>query len=427
MDLKKFYDAADAAEARVETVSAQIEAKLEAGDTTGAVAMKDELVKAKADAKAARDLYREMQEVSASSTPKFAPVGKGVQVVTDEADQPFPMREFYKAVKNAALYPSSTDPRLKPLKVRDATGMSEGVPSEGGYLLPPNQAAGIVEKMYSTGKILSRVAIDPVEGNSMTLNGVDETSRVDGSRMGGVLGYWLGEGATITGAKPKFRQIELKLKKVAALAYATDEQLEDIGYLESWLARVVPMELKFQAENAIYRGDGVAKPLGILNSPALVSVLRYATSAIGFTDIANMWARRYGQYNDYVWLINQDVQPQLDALTLTVGSSAIPPRFVDYGPDGVMRIKGAPVIEVEYASTMGTVGDILLCSLSQYAAIHKAGVKAASSIHVQFVTDETAFRFIYRIDGEPVWNSALTPANGTNTQSPFVALASATA
>ena len=38
-------------------------------------------------------------------------------------------------------------------------------------------------------------------------------------------------------------------------------------------------------------------------------------------------------------------------------------------------------------------------------------------------TDETAFRFILRVDGQPLWNSAVTPANGTNTISPFISLA----
>jgi hypothetical protein len=55
--------------------------------------------------------------------------------------------------------------------------------------------------------------------------------------------------------------------------------------------------------------------------------------------------------------------------------------------------------------------------------IDKGGVQSASSIHVQFVTDQTVFRFVYRVDGQPKWDSALTPLNGTNTVSPFVALA----
>jgi HK97 family phage major capsid protein len=83
---------------------------------------------------------------------------------------------------------------------------------------------------------------------------------------------------------------------------------------------------------------------------------------------------------------------------------------------------GRPVIETEYNPNLGTLGDILLASPSQYALIAKAGIQAASSIHVKFVEDETAFRFVYRVDGQPIWASAVTAFDGTNTVSPFVAL-----
>jgi hypothetical protein len=74
---------------------------------------------------------------------------------------------------------------------------------------------------------------------------------------------------------------------------------------------------------------------------------------------------------------------------------------------------------------MTTKGDIYLASLSQYQTITKGGIKSASSIHVSFLTDETAFRWVYRIDGTSLWSSALTPLHGSNTVSPFVCLATA--
>jgi HK97 family phage major capsid protein len=139
-----------------------------------------------------------------------------------------------------------------------------------------------------------------------------------------------------------------------------------------------------------------------------------------------MWARRWPGYQDYVWLINADTTPSLDQLVLA-SSTEIPTRFIDYGPDGVMRMKGRPVLEVEYAATAFATGDIMLASLSQYQTINKGDVKQASSIHVKFTTEESAFRFTYRIDGKPLWHSALTPLHGSATQSPFVVMAAASA
>lgn len=351
---------------------------------------------------------------------KSEPAAKAASVVVtkDESDQPFKSTgEFLAAVKNAALYPSNQDKRLLAIK---ANGMNEYTPADGGYLVPQNQAAGIVERMYGIGKLLSRVSKDTISGQNMTYNAVDESSRAS-TRHGGVLGYWLAEAATKTGSKPQFRQIELKLKKVAAVAYATDELLSDVVALESWINRTVPGELAFMAEDAIYNGSGVGMPLGIMQSPALVSPLRTDASKVQLADILAMWSRRWAGVDDYAWFINQDVYPQLFQLGSTYQNLFMPAGFAG---NPVSTLLGKPIIEVEYAATMGTTGDIVLAALSQYQAIDK-GIQSASSIHVQFLTDETTFRFVYRIDGAPMWSSALTPFKGSNTQSPFVALATA--
>jgi HK97 family phage major capsid protein len=428
MNLKKYLDAANAAEARVQQIAAQIDEQFEAEKVEEALAMKPQLDEAKAKAKEAHELYLSLLDMGQ----QLKPVGGDVKVIKDEADQPFADdAEFIRAVKLAGMYPGRENPRLLPLRVQNvADGMSEGEPADGGYLLTPTYNDRVLERMYSSGQILSRVAMDPIgpNSNSAMYNGVDETSRVAGSRWGGVLGYWVAEAETITGSHPKWYQFEVKPKKVAAACYATDEQLQDTTNLVSWMNRVVPDELRFQSEDAIYEGDGVGKPLGILNSknPSLVTVLRYALATISYVDIVNMWARRFVGVSDYVWLINQDVTPQLDQMYVT-STLPVPANFFVYGPDGIMRMKGKPVLEVEYAQTMGTKGDILLASLSQYQAASKGDVKSGVSIYTEYLKDEAIFKFTYRIDGQPSWNSALTPLHGSNTQSPFVALATATA
>jgi HK97 family phage major capsid protein len=282
--------------------------------------------------------------------------------------------------------------------------------------------------MYATGQVLSRIANDTVgpNSNSMLYNAVNETSRADGSRFGGVTGYWLAEAGTKTPSKPAFRQMELKLKKVAALCYATDELLQDATALESWLSRTVPEELRFKVEDAIINGDGVGKPLGIMNSPALVSVLRVDANEIDGTDIANMYSRMWPGGN-YVWYGNTSIFPQL-----AVAAIGNQPALLQYnaplaGSVTNLSILGFPLILTEYTAALGTTGDLMLADMSQYQAITKGGVQSATSIHVQFVTDETAFRFIYRIDGQPSWHSPLTPKDGGGTKSPFVVLATASA
>ena len=69
------------------------------------------------------------------------------------------------------------------------------------------------------------------------------------------------------------------------------------------------------------------------------------------------------------------------------------------------------------------MGDIALVDLDQYLLIDKGAPKSSWSIHVRFINDEQTFKITYRCDGQPTWNKALTPFQGTSTLSPFVVLA----
>lgn len=335
---------------------------------------------------------------------------------------------FAMAVRAAAY--GQVDARLNPASgelVAVSTGAGTQTDSSLGFAVPQEVAPGIEREMYTSGEILSRVDARTVQGNNMTFNVVDETSRADGSRGGGVLGYWVDEGVAPTLSNTKFAKIELKLRKVGALGAMTDELLSDAGALGGELERSFADELIFQVENKIVRGNGASAPLGYLNAPCLVSVSKetnQAAASINTTNLSKMWARMPARSKaNAVWLINVDCGPQLDELSQAIGTGGTAPRFVSYDDAGTLRIKGRPVIEVEYAETVGTVGDISLVDLSKYRLIRKGGVEQANSMHVYFSTGEQAFRAFYRVDGQPAPRAAITPFKGSNTLSPFVVLA----
>ena len=379
--------------------------------------MTDDEVKALLGTVAA-DAAKAAVEEYKRSEPATATAG-GVVVTRDEADQPWKNAgEFFMAVKTAGINSNFEDNRLRAIKA--PAGMNEGNPADGGYLIPPAVAGGILTNMLNTGDVLSRVAMTSVSGNDMTWNMVDETSRAS-TRWGGVLGYWLAEAGSKTASAPKFKQLTLKLKKVAALAYATDELLADATALQGWLTTNVPQELKFQVENVFINGDGVGKPLGILNGPGTLSFARTDATDVTYADVVKMYARRFGP-GPFVWLINRGVMVKLMQLAGTYQYLWLPPGAAADSPNA--RLLGYPVIEVDYCPALGTLGDIILADMNMYQAIQKGGVEAASSIHVKFTTDETAFRFVYRCDGAPVMSSVFTPFKG-DTQAPFVVLTTA--
>ena len=310
-----------------------------------------------------------------------------------------------------------------------ASGQNIAVDSDGGHLVQTDFSTAIWQRMTAGGAILSRVTPLPLNpgANSIELPGVDETSRATGSRWGGITGYWVEEGGTVTGSKQGYYRVPLKLKKVAAITYATEEMLAHVSMMELLLTQGMADELRFLVEDAIFEGDGSGKPAGFTNAAAAISVAKetgQAAATVTHDNLQKMWARFHAaSRGNGIWLINQDVEPALDDLSKTIGTDGVEPNYVSYGPDGVLRIKGRPVIAVEYASTVGTVGDIVLVDLTQYAMI-MTGIQQATSIHFKFDTDEQAFRSTLRVDGALRWKSALTPFKGSNTQSPVVTLAS---
>lgn len=254
----------------------------------------------------------------------------------------------------------------------------------------------------------------------------DETSRVTGSRWGGLQGYRLAEAAQKSSSKPKFRRINWELKKYAVLVYATDELLQDVSMFSEIVNTGSREELKFMANDDVLNGSGVGGPLGIMNSGALISVTRTDANKVLHSDILNMWQRLDPRSRSRAaWYINSEVEPQLDALYFSTGSTGILSPYVSYGQDGVMRIKGRPVIVTEFNAALGTSGDIVLADMNEYLYFEKSDVESATSIHLRFDYDEQVFRFVYRCDGTTAMASPVTPYKGSNTQSAFVALTAA--
>lgn len=331
--------------------------------------------------------------------------------------------EQLMAAYRAATPGGRVDERLT---TRAASGLNESTPSDGGFLVQQDFVTELLKRTYETGILASKVKKIPIStnANGMKINAIDEDSRANGSRWGGVQTYWEGEADEITASKPKFRQMELSLKKLTGLCYATDELLQDAAALEAVIRQAFAEEFGFKIDDAILSGSGEGEPLGILNSGAIVTVAKEAsqTDIITVENLIKMWNRLWSRSRaNAVWYINQELEPYLYTLKIGDKPVYIPAGGLSEKPYGTLF--GRPVVPIEQCSAAGEVGDIILADIGQYLLIDKGGVKSASSIHVRFLYDENVFRFIYRVDGKPIWTKPLTPYKGSATVSPFVTLA----
>lgn len=333
--------------------------------------------------------------------------------------------EQLMSVIEASKAGGKVDQRL--LETRTASGLSETVPSEGGFLVQTDFSTELLKRGYETGILASRVNKIPISVNSdgIKINAIDESSRATGSRWGGVQIYMVAEAETVTAKKPKFRQMKLELNKMMGICYATDDLMKDAVALEAVIMQAFTEEFGFKTDDLIWEGLGSGEPLGIMNSGAIVTVTRTSALKTDYADICSMYSRMWSRSRpNAIWLINQDIEPALFQMVLGTAPAYMPAGGLSGQPYGTLFNR--PVIPIEHASSLGTTGDIMFADLKQYLMIDKGGLETASSIHVRFLYDEQVFRFIYRLDGQPTWDKPLTPFKGSATKSPFVVLSTKT-
>lgn len=324
-------------------------------------------------------------------------------------------------------------PRVDDRLVR---AMGELDPSTGGFAVSEQWTQELVGIAYEEATLAPMCDRRQLSAPLASVNvpGIDETSRATGSRWGGVVSYWSTEAATVTPSLPKFKNLNFSGKKLIVAVVVSNELLNDLPMLEAHVRRALTAELAFVVDWAILRGDGAGKPLGLLNSTALISIGKetgQASATIVAANVRKMWSRMPApSRRRCVWLINEDAEEQLDQMLVTAGSagSAAPTANALYMPAGAggnefPLLKGRPVLTLEQCSVLGSVGDIVLADLQHYVLID-GGVKPALSADCNFLEDQAVFRFTLRLDGQSAFSSAITSYNGSsNTRSPFVALA----
>lgn len=381
----------------------------------------------------------ETREKAEKTTARFAKPADGSDPKTVPAEAKTEPEKFsslgeqLQAISSDGMNKGDMSARDRRLVYKAPTGANEGTPSEGGFLVQTDYSLDLLNSMHEMGDVIGRCWRVPISGpsNGLLLPTIDETSRANGSRFGGVSAYWANEAETAGGGKPKFGNIELKLKKLLATSYATEELLADTSALEAIFKRAFTEELMFKTEDGVFNGSGSGQMLGFMNSSALITVPKESGQAAGTIvaqNILNMTARLSARsMRNAVWYINQDILPQLWNLTIGSGTAThlmfAPPGLTNdnkNAPYGTLM--GRPVYPVEYSATLGTTGDIVLVDLSNYITIDKGGMDWSESMHVRFLYDEMTFKITYRLDGQPAWKKPLTPANGSSTVSPFIAL-----
>jgi HK97 family phage major capsid protein len=306
--------------------------------------------------------------------------------------------------------------------VAPTTTQQEGS-STDGYMVPPEYRPGIWRPAFETEDILALVDPQPTASNSVQIV-TDEATPWGGL---GVQAYWLAEKAQLTPSKLITAGEIVKLHKVAALVFATDEILQDAPVLTTRINEWAPMAIAWTIGEAIIRGSGSGQPLGWENAGCLVTQPKEGGQAAGTIlpeNVFKMESRLLAGAGARVgWLAHRETMPQLGMMK--IGNE---PSWT--ARDGGMKdapkgnLVGDPIRFSEHAQALGTPGDLSLVNYAGYAAfIHSGGTRFDSSIHLLFDYDMTAFRWIVRLGGQPLLSAPVAAFKGSTTRSYFVNLA----
>lgn len=336
------------------------------------------------------------------------------------------LRDYLKAIYHGNMSERLFDDERAEIRtVQNSFGST--VPADGGFLIPERLRADLLRVSLETAIVRSRARVIPMETLTVPYPTIDSTSNAS-SVYGGIVGYWTEESGQLTVSQARFGRVMLTARKLTAYTEVPNELFSDsIISLEAFINEAFPEALAWFEDLAFINGTGVGQPLGFMRADAAVSASAesgQATQTILWENIVNMYKRMLpGSLARAVWICNIDTFSELATMALSVGTGGAP-VWINSGVGGPpATILGRPVILTEKVPTLGTAGDINFVDLGYYLVGDRQQIQATTSPHFKFQNDQTAMRFIERVDGQPWLQSAITPNQGANTLTPFVKLA----
>lgn len=336
--------------------------------------------------------------------------------------------EFAHCVRGAVLG-QRFDERLaaightKPGATGPSTYQNEGTGEDGGFLVPPQYRAEIWNAYEAEPDLVNWIASEPTSSSAVEL-GADETMPWDSD---GVQAVWRGEGQQMTPTKSKSQVRMVQIHELYAFIAATSQLLEDAPRMRTRLTKKAAEAIAWKASDSLINGNGVGQPLGFNGHASQIEVAEESSQAadtILAANVVNMYSRllRMGSSaRNAFWIANPDCLPQIVLMTLNGHPIFIPyNQGIQGAPDGTLL--GLPIRWSEHCQTIGDAGDIQLVAPGGYVHLRRNSVRFDESIHLWFDYGQHAFRWMFRMGGQPMLSGPITPPNSSVTKSHFIRL-----
>jgi HK97 family phage major capsid protein len=318
----------------------------------------------------------------------------------------------------------------KGMRVKAALAEASGV--AGGYVVPPDFYRQLLAIVAESTFIRPRAFVQPMASATLQFPYLDITTVQSAGVspfFGGVQMFWTEEAQTRTETEPGFKMMELKAHELSGYSVSSNVLLADAAFgLEKFLFTLFGQAIAWFEEYAFLQGNGVGKPIGMLNAPATIptggtSGHRDTPNQVSYNDVATMFSKLLPMsWNRAIWLFSPTVVPQL--LQLKDGANRAIFISIDQGAvkAPTWKLLGLPAIVTEKLPALGTKGDLMLVDPALYVIGDRMQIEVAASEHVNFLRNQMTWRVVERIDGQPWLEKAITLQDGSSQVSPFVVL-----
>ncbi len=313
--------------------------------------------------------------------------------------------------------------------ITKASAQSETVGSLGGFTVPVQFWPELIRLAGEKAKILPKVRKYTMVGLQMNVPAIDYSKGGSGASpyLGGMVAGWLQDGQTFPQTNASLREIILKANILSGYTVANRTLLADnqVG-LQEVLTQLMADTIAYYVDYAIINGTGVNQPQGIAGSASTISISRTGTSSGNLlTDVARMYGALHPDgMGDAEWLVSPSSHAKFITMNDASGRVVYQPTFPQQsgGPITVRApymILGLPVQVSQLAATAASTGDVQINDYTQYAFGMRQELELGVSEHVNFLSNQLTYRFLFRGDGQSRLNTYITLANG-DTVSPFV-------
>lgn len=321
-------------------------------------------------------------------------------------------------------------------KMEDDEGETKDIGADtgagGGYLIPTEYSASLLQITPQSSPILSRVQMIPVSTTSGMWPVLDQyiTPSAGSGQTAFAAGVTAAEvasgsaGGTLPEVSPGFEALQWRIHKIGGYTQVDNELMSDSPLaIEALLRALFNVAVSAKHEYYVLRGGGTGsgQPLGILNSTCVVNVTPGTNNLFSWVDVGAMQAhhKMIGTQAP-VWIWHPSVWP--DVITMEVGTAGGAVWTANMQAAQGKQLNGYEYFQSEHLPQANNSGDVILADLFAYLLFRRQEISIAYSEHAGFLTDQATWRFTARADGMPWMRAPITLSDptGSYTISPFV-------